>query len=149
MRVQCGFQCRFQCGLFFCNHLIYRQIEKSVWDNPIFCFLEVQNEFPSRRNHIFHMTKPYLSQGKTLSFTRQNLIFCKAKPYLLQGETLSFARRNLIFHMTKPYLSPCETISFARRNHIFHRKYCYNFCAYHDFCNAGHFILKLPSLVYS
>ena len=75
--------------------------------------------FPGRRNLTFHLAKPYLSQGETLSFTKQNLIFHKAKPYLSQGETISFTRWNLIFHKAKPYLSQGETLSFARRNHIF------------------------------
>ena len=109
---QCGFQCGFSVGFSVGSSVDCFSVTiwyTDRWHNQcgiilFFVFLEVRNEFPSRRNHIFHLAIPYLSQCKTLSFTGRNLIFHRAKPYLLQGETISFARWNLIFCKAKPYL---------------------------------------------
>ena len=126
---QWGFQCGFSVGFSVGSSVDCFSVTiwyTDRWHNQcgiilFFVFLKSKMKFPSRQNLTFHLAKPYLSQGKTLSFAWRNHIFCKAKPYLSHDETLSFARRNLIFCKVKPYLSQGETISFTRRNHIFYK----------------------------
>ena len=80
-----------------------------VWDNLLYnsdlqintfqCgFFLFFNSFSENNGDVLGcLTKPYLSQGETLSFTGRNLIFRRAIPYLSQDKTLSFARQNHIF----------------------------------------------------